>query len=86
MGTSDFYGNGSSSSSNSSLPRHVPPKNSGGIKGALSKPAQWVNMYDDFITKNAHQVSQIESTLRSLTYIIPGAWTLALLTATHSRR
>ncbi|KAK4246027.1 peroxisome membrane protein [Corynascus novoguineensis] len=29
-------------------------------------------MYDDFITKNAHQVSQIESTLRSLTYIIPG--------------
>ena len=29
-------------------------------------------MYDDFIAKNAGQVSQIESALRSLTYIIPG--------------
>ena len=29
-------------------------------------------MYEDFITKNAGQVSQIESALRSLTYIIPG--------------
>jgi peroxin-16 len=29
-------------------------------------------MYDSFITKNAGQVSQIESALRSLTYIIPG--------------
>lgn len=29
-------------------------------------------MYGDFITKNSHQVSQIESALRSLTYIIPG--------------
>ncbi len=35
-------------------------------------PSHWVHMYDEFITKNAHQVSQIESTLRSLTYIIPG--------------
>ncbi|KAH6630045.1 peroxisome membrane protein [Chaetomium sp. MPI-SDFR-AT-0129] len=35
-------------------------------------PSQWVQTYDDFITKNAHQVSRIESTLRSLTYIIPG--------------
>lgn len=29
-------------------------------------------MYSEFITKNAHQVSQIESALRSLTYVIPG--------------
>ncbi|KAJ9132324.1 Peroxisomal membrane protein PEX16 [Pleurostoma richardsiae] len=29
-------------------------------------------MYDEFVTKNASQVSQIESALRSLTYIIPG--------------
>jgi hypothetical protein len=35
-------------------------------------PSQLLHKYDDFITKNAHQVSQIESTLRSLTYIIPG--------------
>ncbi|UNI22208.1 hypothetical protein JDV02_008117 [Purpureocillium takamizusanense] len=38
----------------------------------LSLPPQWLAMYDDFITKNAGQVSQIESALRSLTYIIPG--------------
>lgn len=47
------------------------PKRSA-IKTTLSMPAHWVHMYDEFITKNAHQVSQIESTLRSLTYIIPG--------------
>ncbi|PNP52363.1 hypothetical protein THARTR1_06967 [Trichoderma harzianum] len=38
----------------------------------LSMPPKWLGMYDDFITKNAGQVSQIESALRSLTYIIPG--------------
>ncbi|KAJ4298398.1 hypothetical protein N0V88_003428 [Collariella sp. IMI 366227] len=43
-----------------------------GIKSTLPMPSHWVHMYDEFITKNAHQVSQIESTLRSLTYIIPG--------------
>ncbi|GAB1312434.1 Peroxisomal membrane protein PEX16 [Madurella fahalii] len=41
-------------------------------KSIRSMPPGWLQMYDDFITKNAHQVSQIESTLRSLTYIIPG--------------
>ncbi len=35
-------------------------------------PTKWLSAYDDFITKNLSQVSQIESTLRSLTYIIPG--------------
>jgi len=28
--------------------------------------------YEDFVQKNASQVSQIESALRSLTYILPG--------------
>ncbi|KAK4238406.1 peroxisomal membrane protein PEX16 [Achaetomium macrosporum] len=51
--------------------RPIPPKRSG-INNTLSMPSQWLRKYDDFITKNAHQVSQIESTLRSLTYIIPG--------------
>lgn len=35
-------------------------------------PPKWLHMYSDFITRNAHQVSQIESALRSLTYVIPG--------------
>ncbi|RCI16526.1 hypothetical protein L249_1685 [Ophiocordyceps polyrhachis-furcata BCC 54312] len=38
----------------------------------LSLPQRWLALYDDFISKNAGQVSQIESALRSLTYIIPG--------------
>lgn len=38
----------------------------------LTLPPQCLSMYEDFITKNAGQVSQIESALRSLTYIIPG--------------
>ncbi|KAK4224915.1 peroxisome membrane protein [Podospora fimiseda] len=39
---------------------------------SIASPPRWINMYSEFITKNSHQVSQIESTLRSLTYIIPG--------------
>ncbi|KAI4862260.1 peroxisome membrane protein [Hypoxylon rubiginosum] len=42
------------------------------IHSMLSIPPKWLHMYGDFITKNSHQVSQIESALRSLTYIIPG--------------
>ncbi|KAI0020701.1 peroxisome membrane protein [Xylariomycetidae sp. FL0641] len=42
------------------------------IQNVLALPPKWLHMYADFITKNAHQVSQIESALRSLTYIIPG--------------
>ncbi|KAF2640949.1 peroxisomal membrane protein pex16 [Massarina eburnea CBS 473.64] len=38
----------------------------------LSLPSQYLGMYSDFITKNSSAVSQIESALRSLTYIIPG--------------
>jgi peroxin-16 len=39
---------------------------------ALSAPPKWLAAYSDFIIKNASAVSQIESALRSLTYIIPG--------------
>jgi peroxin-16 len=39
---------------------------------ALTAPAKWLSQYDDFIIKNSSAVSQIESALRSLTYIIPG--------------
>lgn len=39
---------------------------------ALSLPPKWLALYSDFIIKNASAVSQIESALRSLTYIIPG--------------
>ncbi|KAK3943944.1 peroxisomal membrane protein PEX16 [Diplogelasinospora grovesii] len=42
------------------------------VQNVLSLPPRWLHMYDEFITKNASQVSQIESALRSLTYIIPG--------------
>ncbi|CAI4214214.1 unnamed protein product [Parascedosporium putredinis] len=49
------------------LPRH----SAGGAGSALSPP-KLIHMYDEFITKNSGQVSQIESALRSLTYIIPG--------------
>ncbi|KJZ74300.1 hypothetical protein HIM_06306 [Hirsutella minnesotensis 3608] len=38
----------------------------------LSLPPRWLALYEDFISKNAGQVSQIESALRSLTYVIPG--------------
>ncbi|KAF2097400.1 peroxisomal membrane protein pex16 [Rhizodiscina lignyota] len=42
------------------------------VPEALSLPPKWMDMYGDFIIKNASAVSQIESALRSLTYIIPG--------------
>lgn len=41
----------------------------------LALPPKWLGMYSEFITKNSSAVSQIESALRSLTYIIPGAHT-----------
>ena len=42
------------------------------VQNVLTLPPKWLHIYDDYITKNASQVSQIESGLRSLTYIIPG--------------
>lgn len=38
---------------------------------ALSAPS-WLRSYEDFVMKNATQVTQIESALRSISYIIPG--------------
>lgn len=50
------------------------------LRNALSLPPRWLAMYDEFVVKNASQVAQMESALRSLTYIIPGAssYTLAI--------
>ena len=42
------------------------------IPKVLSLPPQWLEMYDDFILKNASAVSNIETGLRNLTYLIPG--------------
>ena len=44
----------------------------GHTKIAISLPPKWLNMYGEFITKNAGAVGQVEGALRSLTYIIPG--------------
>ena len=41
-------------------------------KLVVTLPPKWLNMYGDFITKNAGAVGQVEGALRSLTYIIPG--------------
>jgi peroxin-16 len=42
------------------------------MTSTLSLPKEWLNQYSNFVQKNASSVSQIESALRSLTYIIPG--------------
>ncbi|KAE8454406.1 hypothetical protein EG329_000028 [Mollisiaceae sp. DMI_Dod_QoI] len=38
----------------------------------LRHPSKFLSLYSDFIAKNQSSVTQIESALRSLTYIIPG--------------
>lgn len=43
-----------------------------GVRNALALPPKWLAAYDDFVSKNVRQVSQMESALQSLTYIIPG--------------
>jgi len=62
----------------------------------LQLPSQWLSSYSSFVKANSAQVSQIESALRSLAYIIPGRFHdtpltseslhtfLALLTAYHT--
>ena len=37
-------------------------------------PRSMLGKYEDFVSNNASSVSQIESALRSLTYIIPGLY------------
>ncbi|KAI6089188.1 peroxisome membrane protein [Hypoxylon rubiginosum] len=56
----------------STSPSRPAKKSPNPIQSVFSMPPKWLHMYGDFITKNSHQVSQIESALRSLTYIIPG--------------
>lgn len=55
------------------------------LPSALSLPPKWLAMYDDFVTKNASQVSQMESALRSLTYIIPGIYSQLFASYYRSR-
>lgn len=54
----------------------LPKRPASTIGQILAMPPQWLASYEEFITKNASQVSQIESALRSLTYIIPGLFIL----------
>jgi hypothetical protein len=42
------------------------------VSATLLQPSKWLTLYEDFVTKNASSVGQVESALRSLTYIIPG--------------
>ncbi|KAL9017123.1 MAG: hypothetical protein Q9185_005525 [Variospora sp. 1 TL-2023] len=42
------------------------------IPATIPLPSHWLKSYEDFVTKNASSVTQIESALRSLTYIVPG--------------
>jgi hypothetical protein len=44
----------------------------GHTKDVASLPPRLLDMYSEFITKNAGAVGQVEGALRSLTYIIPG--------------
>jgi peroxin-16 len=52
----------------------------GHTKDVANLPPRLLEMYSEFITKNAGAVGQVEGALRSLTYIIPGMlWTCNLL-------
>jgi hypothetical protein len=38
----------------------------------MNKIGQLITRFDEFLTDNAHQISTLESALRSLTYVLPG--------------
>ncbi|KAI4122269.1 MAG: hypothetical protein LQ338_005916 [Usnochroma carphineum] len=42
------------------------------IPATISLPSRWLKSYENFVANNASSVTQMESALRSLTYIIPG--------------
>ncbi|KAJ5693314.1 Peroxisome membrane protein Pex16 [Penicillium macrosclerotiorum] len=44
------------------------------IPPVMLQPSKWLSLYEDFVTKNSSSVGQVESALRSLTYIIPGRY------------
>ena len=41
-------------------------------QSVVTLPPRWLQSYGDFITKNAGAVGQVEGTLRSLSYLVPG--------------
>ncbi|KAJ5216464.1 Peroxisome membrane protein Pex16 [Penicillium cinerascens] len=49
-------------------------RNNAPIPRVMLSPSKWLSLYEDFVTKNASSVGQVESALRSLTYIIPGRY------------
>ncbi|KAL4881516.1 peroxisome membrane protein [Aspergillus karnatakaensis] len=49
-------------------------KSRGPVPALLLQPSKWLPLYEDFVTKNASSIGQVESALRSLTYIIPGRY------------
>ncbi|KAJ6127462.1 Peroxisome membrane protein Pex16 [Penicillium sp. IBT 18751x] len=53
------------------------------IPSRMLKPTKWLSLYEDFVTKNASSVGQVESALRSLTYIIPVHSGVQLLSLYH---
>ncbi|EEP78347.1 conserved hypothetical protein [Uncinocarpus reesii 1704] len=53
------------------------------LPAALTQPTKLVGMYEEFVTKNSSSVSQVESALRSLTYIIPVHSGVQLLSLYH---
>ena len=42
------------------------------LKADVLRPSKWISSYENFVTRNLNTVNQVESALRSLTYIIPG--------------
>lgn len=64
---------------------HIYQRSIQSLTDAANVPAKCAHAYDSFILENASSVSQIESALRSLTYIIPGRFKDAEL-ASESRQ
>ncbi|KAL9042352.1 MAG: hypothetical protein Q9180_000663 [Flavoplaca navasiana] len=54
------------------------------IPATILLPSHWLKSYEEFVTKNATSVGQIESTLRSLTYLIPVHTSTLLLSLYHT--
>lgn len=42
------------------------------MSSSIPSPGAMLYKYEEFVAQNANSVAQIESALRSLTYIIPG--------------
>ncbi|KAL5332322.1 peroxisome membrane protein [Aspergillus crustosus] len=55
------------------------------VPAVLLQPSKWLPLYEDFVTKNASSIGQVESALRSLTYIIPGRLGMIIQVLAHWR-